>query len=132
MYIRAGLGIIGLAFTLATKNVLREQIQHRHPDLTSAQLDAATNAAALVGLVTASIFVALYLGLGLLVRRGEGWARLVTVVLAALGALGTLASLAAPAPLPTRIISLVQAALDVAIIWYLTRPASKAYFRATP
>ncbi len=91
-----------------------------------------TNAAALVGLVTASIFIALYFGLGMLVRRGEGWARLLALVLAALGALGTLASLVAPAPLPTRILSLLQAALDVAIIVFLTRRDSHAYFRGTP
>jgi hypothetical protein len=129
MYVRAGVGIVGMLALLATKDILQGQIQDRHPSLSGTQLVAAANAAVIAGLVTNCFFVVLYALLALQVRRGERWARTVTIVLAALGALGALASSPRPAPLPTRILSLLGAALDVGIIVFLTRRPSVEYFR---
>lgn len=128
MYVRAGLGIIGLLVLLATKDRLRPQIRHKHPLLTGPQLDAAMNAAVLVGLVTGSLFILIYASLATLVRRGESWARVVALVLAALGALVSVVSLAQPSPVPARVVTLLSAVLDLAIIYFLTRPATGAFF----
>ncbi len=128
MYVRAGVGIVGLLVLLATKDSLRRQIQHRHPTLSGTRLAAATNAGVLVGLVTGSLFILIYVALAVLVRRGEQWARTVALALAGLGALVALVSLAQPKAVPTRAVTLLGAFVDVAIIWFLTRRATGEFF----
>jgi hypothetical protein len=128
MYVRAGLGIVALLAMLATKNLLRDQIQHKHPTLTPAQLDTEVNAALLVGLITGAVFVAIYALLATQVRRGQSWARVVTLVLAGLGAALSLVSLAQPTPAVGRVITFFGIVLDIAIIFFLTRRATSEFF----
>ena len=85
MFVRAGLGVLGLIVLFLTKDSLREQIQLSQPTLSAETVDTATTAALTFGGVLGIVFIGLYLLLTLQVRKGKGWARIVTFVLAGLG-----------------------------------------------
>ena len=129
MFVRAGLGVLSLIVLFLTKDTLREQIQLTDPSLSPETVDTATTAAVTFGGVLGIVFIGLYVLLALQVRKGKGWARIVTFVLAGLGVVSVLASLLQTAPALTRGFSLVALALDVAIIVLLAQRRSNDYFR---
>lgn len=132
MFLRAGLGLLGLLVTLATRGSLRDQLSRANPSSDMAQLDSLVNAAITIGLISGVVFIALYVLLALQVRRAKSWARIVTLVLAGLTILGTLASLTQPTPGLSRALGLVVLLVDVAIVVLLVRRPSAEYFRPAP
>lgn len=131
MFARAALSLLGLLALLATKSTLKEQILKSKPTVSGSQIDTLLSAAIGIGVVVGLVFIVLYVLLALQVRKGKNWARIVTWVLAGLGVLSALTSLAQPEPLLTRILSLIGAVIDVAVIVLLAQRPSSAYFSKT-
>ena len=129
MFVRAGLGVLGLIVLFLTKDSLREQIQRSDPSLSAGTVDTATTEALTVSSVLGIVFLALYLLLALQVRKGKGWARIVTLVLAGLGVVSGLASLLGTAPALSFGLSVITLGLDIAIIVLLAQRRSSEYFR---
>ena len=129
MFARAALGVLGLIVLFLTKDSLREQIQRSDPSLSTGTVDTATTAALTFSSVLGIVFLALYLLLALQVRKGKGWARIVTLVLAGLGVVSGLASLLGTAPALSLGLAVLTLALDIAIIVLLAQRRSNEYFR---
>jgi hypothetical protein len=129
MFARATLGVFGLIVLFLTKDSLRDQIQRTDASLSAETVDTATTAAVTFGSVLGIVFIGLYLLLALQVRKGRGWARIVTIVMAGLGVVSGLASLFQNVPVMTLVLSLVLLALDLAIIVLLAQRRSNDYFR---
>lgn len=129
MFVRAGLGVISLIVLLATKDTLKSEILKKNSTYDTTKLDDVVNAAITIGIVIGLIFILLYVLLALQVRKGKNWARIVTWVLAGLGVLSALASLAQPQPAFSRIVGLITAVIDLAIIVFLAQRPSGQYFK---
>lgn len=131
MLVRAALGLIALFLVFATKSSMRDQIAKRSPSLTKAQIDTAVTVGVAFVVILGTVFIVLYVVLALQVAKGKNWARITTFVLAGLGVLGTVLSLLQPAPVLSRLVSLITGVLDIAIIVLLARRPSGEYFRGT-
>lgn len=131
MLVTAGLSLLGILTTFATKNDLRNRLRASNPDVSSARLDSLLSTAITIALVAAAIFLVLYVLLAFRVRAGRNWARIVTWVLAAFGVLGLLAALSTTATTTSRILSVVQGLVDIAIIVLLAQRPSNDWFRGS-
>ncbi|PZS33331.1 MAG: hypothetical protein DLM59_06625 [Pseudonocardiales bacterium] len=129
MYAGAALGIVSIIVLLATKATLKQQIADNSPKLTAKEVDTALAIGVAFTVVVSLIVTVLYILLALQVGKGKGWARIVTLVLSGLGVLFGLAGFAQPAPAASRIVGIVGLLVDIAILVFLLRPDSNAYFR---
>jgi uncharacterized membrane protein YcjF (UPF0283 family) len=129
MFVNVGLGVIGLILAFALKSQIRDSIRDKYPDYTASHIDNLVNTAVVIAVVVAAIFVVLYALLALQVQKGKNWARIVTFVFAALGAISALSSLAQNTAALSKVLSIIQGVLDVAIIVLLARGESGSYFR---
>jgi len=131
MFVSAALGLLGLIVVLATKDSLRKEILKKNRDYSASKLDDVVNAAVTIGIVIGLVFIILYVLLALQVGKGKNWARIVTWVLAGLGAVAGLAGLAQPSPAASKILSVIGAVIDIAIIVLLAQRPANEYFRRT-
>ena len=129
MFVRAALGVLGLIVLFLTKDSLRDQIRRNDATVSAEMVDTAFTVALIFGSVVEIVFIGLYLLLALQVRKGKGWARIVTFVLAGLGVVSGLSSLFQTVPAMTLGLSLLTLALDIAIIVLLAQRRSNDYFR---
>jgi hypothetical protein len=129
MLLTALLSLIGIIVVFATKSDLRKRIEAQNPDADAQRLDSLLNTAIAIGLVIAIVILVLYVALAMQVRKGKNWARIVTWVFAALGVISALSSLASTATPISRVLSVVQGLIDVAIIVLLAQGASNRYFK---
>ncbi|WP_067858168.1 MULTISPECIES: hypothetical protein [Aeromicrobium] len=89
--------------------------------------------AARIGAIGAVVF-GLIIGVGLaalfayFIGKGANWARIVYTVLIVIGVLGSLAQLGGQPPV-LLVLSLVSLAIGIAIVVFLYRPDSNAYFK---
>lgn len=99
------------------------------PDLPSAWQDFARTMAFVGVVVGFLVFGALWVVLGIFVRKGANWARIVLTVLAGLGILSGTVGLATSGDQPALlvVVSVVQLALYVALLFFLWRPESSGY-----
>lgn len=125
MLVNAAIGLIGVIVLFATKDSLRKQILKNTPTAT----DSTVNAAITVGAVIGIVFLVLYILLAMQVRKGKNWARIVTWVFAGLGVLSALTSLAGNSTTSSRVLSLIQGLIDLAIIILLAQRPSNDFFR---
>ena len=131
MYIRAGLGALGIIVTLATKNSVRNAIRDQHPEYSADKLDRLANNAVTAGVIIGIVFLVLYVLLAVQVARGRNWARIVTWIVSALGVLGLL-SVFGESSGGTKIVSVISGLLAVGIIVLLALAPSNQYFAAGP
>lgn len=82
---------------------------------------------AIVSVVIFLIFAGLWVLLGMLLRKGRNWARIVLTVLAALGLLLGVVGLLGEQPIIFLILGLAQMALYGALLYFMWRPESSAY-----
>jgi hypothetical protein len=127
MFLRVGIGLISIIVLFATKNDLKKQLLKNNVNAT----DSTVNAAIAVGAVIGIVFLVLYALLAVKVSKGRNWARIVTWVLAGLGILFGLIGLGSPAPGLSRILSILDLLIDVAIVVLLAQPVSNRYFKPT-
>lgn len=127
MYLRGLLGVVSLIVLFATRDELKKRILEQTPNADDTTVGSAITVAAALGIV----ILVVYLLLAMQVGRGKNWARIVTWVIAALGILGFLGGLAQPAPMLSRIISVLAVLIDIAIAVLLILAPSNEYFSAS-
>lgn len=130
MFVRVAVSILSVILFFAFEHQLRDKIRDAHSGKTPADIDTILNAARVGAIVGAVIFVVLYSLLALQVRKGKGWARIVTIVLAALGVLDILAAFASTATVETRVLGIVAGVIDLAILILLLQRESGQFFAA--
>lgn len=124
MFAQVGL----LAINAISLFLLKDQLKTALRDTNSStDIDTLVNTAITVGVIIAIIFGVLYALLALQVAKAKNWARIVTWVLAGLGLLGFLVSLGSTATAFSRVLGIIGALLDLAIIILLAQ--SNAFFR---
>ena len=131
MYIRAGLGVLAIIVTLATKNSLHSVIRDQHPDYSPERVNQLANNAVTASVVIGIVFLVLYVLLAIQVARGRNWARVVTWVVSGLGVLGLL-SVFGESSAASKIVGVVSGLLAVAVIVLLAMAPSNEYFAAGP
>jgi hypothetical protein len=131
MYIRAGLGVLGIIVVLATKNSLRNEIRDQHPEYDADKLDRLTHNAVHASVIIGIVFLVLYVLLAIQVARGRNWARIVTWVISALGVIGLL-SVLGESSAASKIIGVFSGLLAIGIIILLALAPSNEYFAAGP
>jgi hypothetical protein len=82
-----------------------------------------------VAAVTGIVILLFYVFLAFQIRRGANWARIVTWVIAGLGILGALVSLGQPDPPISRILGVIVALIDLAVVILLATRESNRYFK---
>jgi hypothetical protein len=125
MIARCALSLVLIVIEFLDRDDLRRQVLARTPQATSSTVDTAFA----VGLVLAVAVLLFYLLLAFRVRHGANWARVTVWVVGGLAVLGVLAQFAQPIPSATRVVGVVVAAVDVALIVLLALPESNGYFR---
>lgn len=129
MYVGAGLSLLGLLFTLASTDSIRDAVEDSDTGLSASEVDAAVNLAIGVGVVVALLGVALWLWMAAKNKQGRSWARTVATILGGLNILFTLFSvLGGNAAGLSLIVNVVTIALAAVILWFLYRPESSEYY----
>jgi hypothetical protein len=119
MYVGAGLSLLGMFFTVASRSVLRDQLLAEDPEQTSAEQERAVNMASGVSVVIALISVGLWLWMAQANRRGHAWARIVATVLFGLDVVLTGYNLTQTTSFGM-VINIISIGLAGAIVWLLT------------
>ncbi len=132
MFARAAVSLLSLLALLGTRGNLKDQVRKANPSFDAHKLDSTVTVAITAGVIVGLIFIGLYVALALQVRKGKQWARIVTLVLAALAVLSGLLTFLQPEPVLSRLLGVVNLALDIGVIGLLTRRPSADYFRAAP
>jgi hypothetical protein len=125
MLLRSAFGVISLIVLFATKDDLRKRIREDTPDATDSTVNAALGVAAGFGIVILVFYVFLAFRIG----KGANWARIVTFVIAGLGILGALISFGQPDPPLSRVLGIVVALIDVAVVVLLASGDSNRFFK---
>jgi hypothetical protein len=110
-----------------------EMVQAVGAGLTGPQADAARTGAITGGIIGFLVFGALWVLLGIFLRKGANWARIVLTVLAVLGILfGVFGLLTGTGTQPAvlAVISVVQLVLYAALLYFMWRKESTAYLTA--
>jgi hypothetical protein len=87
---------------------------------------ASATVSAVVGVV---LFGALWIVLGIFLRKGANWARIVLSILAGLGVVFGLFGLAAPQHASVLVIGVITWVLEAALLWFLWQKDSTAYLK---
>ncbi len=96
--------------------------------LSSAQLDAVRSAAIVGAIIGFLVFGVLWVVLGIFLRKGANWARIVLTVLASLGLIfGLFGLLTGSQPAILMILTVIQLGLYVALLYFMWRKESSIY-----
>jgi hypothetical protein len=129
MYVGAALGVAYLVVVVTSKSALRTAVAKKDPSFDSHKLDSVVTVSTVSALVVGVIYLMLFVLLALQLPKGRNWARVVTWVINALVIIGGLASLGQPVAGATLVVSLIRAAIGVAIVVLLLQKPSNAFFK---
>jgi hypothetical protein len=124
------IGVIGAIIGLTQTGSVADQIRASNPAFSDAQIDSAVTVGVVFGAIVSLIFAAVFLWLTFMVRKGANWARTVLTVLFVLGIIFQLIGLAGPATALAKVVSVIQIALEAAILYLLWQRPSTEYFTA--
>jgi hypothetical protein len=130
LFVLIAVGVIGAIIGLTQTAAVGDQIRAQNPGFTDSQVDAAVTAGVVFGAVLSLIFAAIFLWLTFMVRRGANWARIVLTVLFVIGIIFQLIGLAGPGTALTKLVSVVQIVLEIAVLYLLWQRPSTEYFTA--
>jgi hypothetical protein len=125
MLLRSAVSILGAISQLATQDDLKRRYLRANPDATTADAEHQLELA----VASTGVILAFYVFLAFQVRKGAGWARVVTFAIAGLGVLGAVLSLGAPDPPLSRVLGVAVGLIDIAVVILLAVPNSGRYFR---
>lgn len=129
MFLQAALGLVGLIFSFADADGLKDSIRDSDSSLTPDQVDSAYTLSLAVAVVIGLIFAAAYVLLAIQVRKGKNWARITTLVIAGISILFGLLGLAASAPALSRVLGIVGLLINIAIVVLLVLKPSSEFFK---
>lgn len=131
MYVGAALSVLGMLFTFASRDAVRDALEEGDSDLTASELDSAVNFFVGFGVAVSLIAVALWLWMASANKKGKSWARVLATVLGGLNIVFTLISLfGSGAGGLGVVVNLISIALAAVILWLLYRPESGQYYTA--
>jgi len=117
--------------TILTFVYLDELVEAVDTNLTGAERDAARAGGIVGAIIGFVVFGVLPVVLGIYLRKGANWARIVLTVLAVLGVLfGLYGLLAGNQPIALLVLGLIQMVLFVALLYFLWRRESTEYIKA--
>jgi len=116
--------------TILTFFYLDDIVEAAGVELNSPEADDARTGGIIGAIIGFLIFGALWILLGIFLRKGANWARIVLTVLAALGLAIGLFGLLGEQPAVFLVISIVQMALYVALLVFMWRRESSDYIAA--
>jgi hypothetical protein len=94
--------------------------------------ESTVRASAIVSAVVAVVvFGALWIVLGIFLRKGANWARIVLSILAGLGVVFGLFGLAAPQHASLLVIGIITWVLEAALLWFLWQKDATAYLKGS-
>ena len=94
--------------------------------------ESAVRAGATVGaIIGVVVFGALWIVLGIFLRKGANWARIVLSILAGLGVVFGLFGLVAPQHASLLIIGIITWVLEAALLWFLWQKDSTAFLKGS-
>jgi hypothetical protein len=129
MFVGAALGLAYLIVVVTTKSALRTAIAKKDPSFDSHKLDTVVNVSTVSALVVGVIYLVLFILLALQLPKGKNWARVITWVVNGLVIIGGLASLGQAIAPATLVVSLIRAAIGVAIVVLLLQKPSNDFFK---
>lgn len=129
MFVGAVLALAYLIVVVTTKSALRSAIAKKDPSFDSHKLDTVVNVSTVSALVVGVIYLVLFILLALQLPTGKNWARVITWVVNALVIVGGLASLGQAIAPATLVVSLIRAAIGVAIVVLLLQKPSNEFFK---
>jgi hypothetical protein len=135
MQVGAGLSALGTIVSVATigslKDTIADSMRDSDPTVSQSTIDAAYSVAIVAGVIGGIIAVLLWLWMAWKNGQGRSWARVVATVFGGLNLLSTMFTFASPqADVFTVSISLINLVLAGAILVFLWRKESSAYFDA--
>ncbi len=116
--------------TILTFVYLDDIVEAAEVSLNSPEADAARTGAIVASVIALLIFGALWILLGIFLRKGANWARIVLTVLAALGLLGGLYNSSQDLPAVLQVLNVIQMALYVALLVFMWKRESSDYIAA--
>jgi hypothetical protein len=125
MLVRSAVSVVSIIVVFTTRADLEQRIRAKTPNAT----DSTIHRALAVAAVTSIVILVFYVFLAFQVHRGANWARIVTWVIAGLGILGALLSLGQPDPPISRILGVLVALIDIAVVILLATGDSNRYFK---
>jgi len=109
------------------RDAVRRGAESSGPRADPAQLETITRVGLGLGVAFLVLFAGVWVLIGFKMRAGRGWARTVITVVTVLGVISMLMSAAGFSSLAA-ILSLVENLLAIAVVVYMFRPESSAYF----
>ncbi len=128
MFVGAGFSLLGGILSLAQSDSARSEIIRTQPAMTSSAVDAAMVAFTIGAIITALLSVGLWILNALMNRRGKGWARIMSSVLAGLNFVFFLIGIGQSATLGVRLVNVVLFLLGLSIAALLWLPASSRFY----
>jgi hypothetical protein len=125
MFLRSAISVVALVVLVAKRDEYEKQYLTKTPTASNATIDAALTVGAVIGIV----ILVFYVFLAFKVRAGANWARIVTWVIAGLGILGALVSFGQPDLTISRVLGVIVAVIDVAVVVLLALGGSNRFFR---
>jgi hypothetical protein len=124
MLLRSAVSVIAAIVALAQWDDFKRRYLRENPGASGSE------ASAQLTIATALNFVILvfYVFLAVQIRKGASWARIVTFVIAGLGILGALISFGQPDPPLSRVLGIVVALIDLAVVVLLASGDSNRFF----
>lgn len=128
MLVQAGFTLVGILGVLTTRDSLQSSLEKDHPNYDADKIDNLVNAAIGFSAVFAVVIGVVLVWLSRKVREGKSWARTVTIVWTVLGLVSTLARAGTLFEGISALFSVIGLVLSAAVLYFLTRPESSAYF----
>lgn len=135
MRVGAVLSLVSLVLSFVFAGDIREQATQALQDSGQTVDQTLIDSAVTIGIAVAVVFGLLGAGLWLFMAwangKGKSWARIVATILFALSFVTFLIGLAQPAPLLSRVLSIVSIALGGYIVYLLWRKESSEFYAAS-
>jgi hypothetical protein len=131
MYVGAGMAVLGILSAFLLKGTVEDSVREGLGDsATQSEVDAAITAGMIFAIVIGLISVGLWILMAKMNEAGKSWARIVATVLGALSILLTLLSFAQATSPVQLILNIIGVLLAGAILFFLWKPESTAYYQA--
>ena len=125
-----GIVAISLISLVLTFVYLDDIVDAAGTGLSADEQDAARVGAIVGAVFFGLVFAVLWAVMGIFLKKGKNWARIVLTVLAVLGILGGLFNLFGEQPVLLLVVSVITVLLEIALLFFLYRKDSSAFLKA--
>jgi hypothetical protein len=123
-----GMSVLSAVVTFIFIDDIAAALQDQGAGVSESTVRASAIVSAVVAVV---VFGALWIVLGIFLRKGANWARIVLSILAGLGVVFGLFGLAAPQHASLLVIGIITWVLEAALLWFLWQKDATAYLKGS-